>query len=134
MPIREIGKYIFANDKNIKAIRFPDSMVETDRLIAGNNPHIEIIVSGKNMEKIGEGAFLNCSNLHTVILNDGLQEIEGQVFAGCPSLKEVEIPASVEKMYSSTFLLHSDDFTIIGEAGSYAEQYAKEQNINFRAK
>ena len=101
----------------------------------GLNDDLQVIVFGSGMRTIEDGgAFLNCVNLRQVVLNDGLEYIGSNCFSGCDNLKEIEIPSSVTKIHPTAFFSCADDLTIIGEAGSYAEQYAKENNINFRAK
>ena len=55
-------------------------------------------------------------------------------FVSCDNLLEIEIPASVTEIAKSAFYAASEDFVIVGEAGSVAETYANENNIKFRVK
>ena len=53
-------------------------------------------------------------------------------FNGCRSLTDVYLPQSVEKIGDYAFA-HCPKLTLHVPAGSYAEQYAKEHNIRFKA-
>lgn len=140
VAITHIDGGMWANKDPLRAIRLSDSVEYLDRWVFGNNENLEIVVFGSGMKGINSnsagdaGAFQNCINLKQVVLNDGLETIDGFAFAGCDSLMSIEIPASVTRIGFCAFLSMPEGFTIIGEAGSYAEQYAKENNITFQAK
>ena len=80
-----------------------------------------------------------------VELPDGLLEIGKFAFSNCRSLTKIKIPATVTKIDSDAFAFAGKDewtgsdyitiypFTIHAPAGSYAETYAKENNISFVA-
>lgn len=85
-------------------------------------------------------SFNGCVFLTSVILPDGVKEIGQSAFWNCTSLASIVIPASVTYIQYSAFR-YSKDFgdgvidglTIYGHTGSYAEEYAQEYDINFRA-
>lgn len=81
---------------------------------------------------IGWKAFSDCSNLQTVHIPDGVTEIEVLAFRGCSNLQTVHIPDSVTTIGEEAFY-NCDALTIHIPAGSYAETYAKENNIPFVA-
>ena len=92
----------------------------------------EKIVVPEGVTDIEEGAFQLVDKITTVILPDGVKRIKGCAFYCCNNLVEVFVPASVAKIGKYVF----DDcpnLTIHAPAGSYAEQYAKENNIPFIA-
>lgn len=135
LPVERINDYRFSNSCFVRGIRLSDTIQVMGTGAFGLNDDLQVIVFGSGMRTIEDGgAFLNCMNLRQVILNDGLEYIGSNCFTGCDSLKEIEIPSSVTKIHLTAFYNCADDLTIIGEAGSYAEQYAKENNINFQAK
>lgn len=97
-------------------------------------------------EIIGEAAFAWNNYIERIILPNGIKKICGDAFGRCKSLKEVVIPASVVEIENDldglgTFshihpllpILGINPPTIKTPKGSYAEQYAKENNIPFVA-
>ena len=71
--------------------------------------HIPAMYNGVPVRKIGFGAF-----------------------QGCRGLERVFLPQSVNEIGNDAFWC-SNDITIYAPAGSYAETYAKENNISFVA-
>ena len=124
---------MFANKSPVVGIRLPDSIQLTGDLTFALNDNLQVVYCGSGLRIIEDGAFLNCKNLHTVILCDGIEKIEEMAFSGDTSLKSIEIPSSVIEIDSSAFFNTSDDFTIIGTPGSYAEQFAMDNGIPFQA-
>ena len=92
----------------------------------------EDVVIPEGVTSIGREAFYGCESLTSVIIPAGVMEIGDLAFCVCENLKSVIIPTSVRSIKGETFggcsLL-----TIHAPAGSYAEQYAKENNIPFVA-
>ncbi len=80
--------------------------------------------------KITDQMFYNCTSLDKVYLPAGTSAIGKSAFAECASLSEVFIPTSVTSIASNAFR-NSPNVTIKGSYGSYAEKYAKANNIPF---
>lgn len=109
----------------------------------------------EGIESIGESAFESCSNLLTLRLPCGLKSLERAAFFGCSKLAQVEIPNGVETLGGSVFakcialeriqipesvhkigeyaFFSCPKLTIYAPVGSYAETYAKKNNIPFVA-
>ena len=134
LPVKRLGKYVFSNMEELEGLLIPDSVIEIREGICSLDTGLKIVVFGANVKSVGEAAFLGCSSLETVVLNEGLEEIGNQVFSMCKSLKELEIPESVTEINPSAFVGISTELKIIGKSGSYAEQFATENNIEFVAK
>ncbi len=107
---------------------------------------------GEGITTIGEASFRNCSSLDEITIPDSVTAIKEDAFANCESLKKIYIPASVSSIdehalgYEKyTFYDYLDtkefitkyrlylDFTICGEYGSAAHEYAQNNNIPFEA-
>lgn len=95
----------------------------------GNCEKLKYIVLGNSVKTIGGAAFGN-TDLQSLILNEGLEKIGEDNFSNLidPPLNhegmELKVPESVTEM-------HVMDFHLIVKAGSYAEQYAKENNLTY---
>lgn len=137
--VEVIGSHVFGVGSSVKAVKLPDSVYKLDGCVFGHNENLEVVVFGDGMREIDrivepQCPFMNCINLREVVLNDGLELIGGLAFGMCNSLMSIEIPASVTEIGNAAFYAAPEGFTIIGEAGSYAEQYANENGINFQVK
>jgi hypothetical protein len=85
------------------------------------------------------------SEIVSIEIQDGVREIQGAAFRWCNNLEMIKIPKSVKKIATYRFdetrkkLLSEPAFmgcpklTIYAPAGSYAETYAKDNNIPFVA-
>lgn len=126
------GTYTFEANPKTKAVKL-GKYIEKAEGMFGASSGIEFIEFNKGLKVIGEGACNNCENLKKVIIPDTVESLEYLCFGGCTSLKSVEIPASVKKI-DFAFFACSEDLEIIGEAGSAAEKYAKDNNFKFTVK
>ncbi len=133
-PVTLIEKMTFAMGSKVKGIRISDSVKRLEQTTFTMNENLQVVVCGSGLTEIGGAAFQDCANLHTLILNDGLTSIENMAFSGCHALKELEVPDSVTEMISSPFFGLGQEFTVIGKAGSKAEEVAMSNKVSFRAK
>ena len=78
-----------------------------------------------------DGPFNECENLKKVVFENGMEEIPAYILADANSVTAVCIPASVTKIQDKAFDGIKDKITIYGYANTYAETYAKENNIPF---
>ncbi len=90
------------------------------------------IIIPKEVRIIGGWAFYENESLSQVIIPYGVNEIGYGAFRSCPNLTHIHIPVSLTKIADTAFF-ESDKIVILASMGSYAEQYAKENNIPFVA-
>ncbi|MBP0970456.1 MAG: leucine-rich repeat protein, partial [Oscillospiraceae bacterium] len=107
--VTEIGDYLFHGCTDLTSITIPDSVT-----------------------RIGNHAFSDCTGLTSVTIPDGVTLINQCAFSGCTGLTSITIPESVTSISQSAFE-DCNDLTIRGYAGSFAESFAKENNIPFQA-
>ena len=88
-----------------------------------------VTIPGKALAVWNE-AFRGCTGLESVYLQEGVERIDSRAFEGCTSLKTLVIPESVVWIEHDA-IWHKEGLTIYGKAGSYAETYAKNNNIDF---
>ncbi len=105
--VTSVGENAFADFRKLKSVTFPSSMTT-----------------------IGAGAFLSCSGLEYLELSTRVTHIESGAFVGCESLKSITIPGSVYDISKDAFY-SCYNLTIKCVAGSYAEEFANENNIPF---
>ena len=79
--------------------------------------------------QIGEDAFKDCAALFSIDLPDSVTGIGDEAFEGCTALTLLDVPDMVNSIGSDAF---SYGITIIGGAGSYIENYAAINALNFR--
>ena len=82
---------------------------------------------------LGSRAFADCTGLQAVVLQEGTTSIQDGAFSGCTALQSIVIPASVTAIGTDVFAGCPEELVLSGPAGSFAETYAKEQNIAFQA-
>jgi len=114
----------FANQDTITAVKLSDTVREIGDQAFINCSGMKIFISGMSLKKIGEFAFL-CANLEIVKLNDGLEVLVPAAIVSY-SLREIEIPSTVTKMDGALAGERGKTLVVIGEEGSYVEQYVTE--------
>ncbi len=78
---------------------------------------------------IGTYAFAGCNALKSITIPDGVTSIGNGAFSGCSALEIITIPDSVTSIEWAFWGCYK--LTIYGASGSYAQKYAKENNIPF---
>jgi hypothetical protein len=87
----------------------------------------------KGVKCIGAFAFVGNWWIKYISLPEGLLNIGEGAFSECPELQEISIPKSVKNIETPAFL-ENPYLEIQVVTGSYAETYAKENNINFEVR
>ena len=119
-----------------------DGAVTADIAIAGEDPtriadyacadssSVQTFVVPAGVVIVGEGAFEGCTELTEVMIEYGAERIEDWAFSSCKKLTSVAIPASVTYIAENAFW-GSGRAELTVTSGSYAEQFARENNINY---
>ena len=119
----------FSNDSFIKGISLPATVKELSYTFC-NNACLQVVLA-TGVETIGEGTF-NCDNLRIVDLGDKVTSFNETNFFG-GNMELLHIPAGVTELNKYMFMGGIEKLTIVGEAGSYAENYASEIGAKFKA-
>lgn len=128
--LRSVGYLSFSGCSNVKSIVLPYWINSFDFGSFQNCTALTQIGLYARVNKITEQCFYGCSSLTGIDLPDSVKSIERFAFGNCKSLSEVFIPTSVTSIASNAFR-NSPNVTIKGNYGSYAEEYAKANNIPF---
>ena len=130
--VTSIGDGAFYECTSLSEIHLPSNL----RTIGGNAfircgslTQIEIPAG---TESIGYSAFRGCSSLKSFRIPEGVKVIEGLTFADCVNMTSLIIPESVTDIKQQAFQ-ECGKLTIYGVSGSYAETYASDSGISFRA-
>ena len=97
-----------------------------------NTDATEITFSTKNII-LGEYAFCGVTGLKSIELPKGVVEISNGLFSGCTGLTKIVLPNDLKEIGEGAFA-HCPNLTLTVTAGSYAETYAKENNIPYVVK
>ncbi len=113
-----------------------------DIIPMGSKTAVQNIILPNTIEKIGIKAFNDLRYLKTLILNEGLKEIADYGIFTVPDLAEIYIPESVTTFGTCAvgyFYEHGRSykhryFTLVCDKDSVAENYCKENEINYKTK
>lgn len=94
------------------------------------NEKITKVVIDSDVTSIGDYAFYTCLHLNEIVIPEGVTEIGSDAFRGCVVLENITVPNSVRQIGDNAFASSGVE-TIYGYSGSYAEEYAAENNIAF---
>ena len=152
--IKEIGEQAFTACKALRVVKIPSSVQTMDSGVFMGCPALETVNLPSKLKHSGK-LFKYCSSLKEIIIPksctviqtsdfayctaltggtvpEQVTEIQGWAFHGCSSLNDIYIHGGVRKIHKTAFA-DCPKLTIHAPAGSYAEQYAQENNIPFQA-
>ena len=107
--ITTVGNYAFAYSQNIESIEFEE---------------------GSKLTSIGIVSFMNTPKVKEVKLPESVTYLGAYAFGDCFALENVYIPQGVNSIYSTAFK-NSDKVTLSVAEGTYAENFAKKNNIKY---
>lgn len=145
----------FAGNNKLQSITIPNSVTELGAAAFILNENLTSVTLPNTISSIPYATFAGCVSLKKIDIPSSVKAIEKeafsmtgfteftvpdtvttigyQVFSDCENLVKVTIPKSVTTIGKAIFEGCSDDVTIYGEKGSYAETYANKFGIPFKA-
>ena len=131
--VEEIIEGAFSCCFSIKSISMPMSLVSIEPFAFYYCTSLEEIIVPQNVTSIGRSAFQGCHVLKLVVLPDGLKTIPARLFSYCSSLESVVIPEGITNTYDEAYtFLDCPLLKLQVKKGSYAEAFAKENNIPYQ--
>ena len=130
--LKTIGGSTFRGCTSLEKIQLPDSTKQVQGNAFENCETLTDIKLGVGIKSIESKTFQGCSSLESIVLPYQVETIEDNAFKNCTKLKKITIPKATTSISDSAFS-YPDKMSIYGVAGSYAEQYAKENDIAFVA-
>ena len=126
--VKKIGKYAFTDCSKLVQINIPASVTSVGESAFNQCSSLTEIVWPGNVKTIPANACWHCDALAKVVIEEGITEIGGSAFSFCPKLKDLHLPQSINKIGDHALLM-SGSPTLHVYLDSYAEKYAKENNL-----
>ena len=128
--VTQIDSRAFYDCDGLTDITIPDSVTSLGSYAFGDCNALVDVKLGTGITNIQTSTFVHCDELERVNIPRCVTSIASNAFKDCVKFKEIHIPRSVTSIDSSAFSYPSN-LTIYGVSGTYAETFAKENNIKF---
>ncbi len=122
----------FSNCSNLKHISIPNTVTSLGQGTLRDCTSLTEIVIPESVSTLELDLFNGCNGLKTVSLPNSIVSIQDNVFKGCNSLEQIVIPEGVTSIGNDAFS-NCPQLCVIVYIGSFAENYAIENNIRYRA-
>ena len=129
--LEHIGICAFSRCTGLQKVIMPDELTYMGGNIFDGCSSLKSIVIPKGVKSLYSAEFRYCTSLTSVYIPDGVKEIGSNIFTECINLEKITIPESVENIRNDAFD-GCDKLIIYCYSGSYAQSYAKENNIPYR--
>ena len=128
--VTKIYSQAFYDCDGLTDITIPDSVTDFGTYTFYDCDALVNASLGAGITEIPNSAFEHCNVLERVNIPRCVTSIASNAFKDCVKFREIHIPRSVTSIDSSAFS-HPSNLTIYGVSGTYAETFAKENNIKF---
>ena len=140
--VKQIDRAAFSVCENLETVTIQDGVTSIGNSMFLACTSLTSVSLPNSLKSIEDYAFARSSLSH-IVIPDGVTSIGDLAFSNCDNLTSVVIPESVTNIGGHVFhiTIWSDGaytiypipgLTIYGKAGSYAETYAKDNNIPFK--
>ena len=130
IPVTEIGDDSICYKEELKHLILPDGIRRIGVRAFEENALLEDVRLPDTLESIGGSAFSYCYNLKEIIIPEGVKLIEDCAFWQCSFLRRIVLPESLEETYEDSFYgIYRPTFFV--KAGSYAEQFCRENEFRY---
>lgn len=126
--LKELEVRAFYRCYSLKSIEVPSGITVINKSVFEQCESLESVTLPIGITSIGKWAFWGDKSLKEITIPSGVVEIGEETFQDCASLEKVTIPDSVSIINNGAFDTKST-LTIYCTEGSYAESYAKKNNI-----
>ncbi len=125
-----IGQEAFRYCNTLESIVLPDSLTNMGSYAFANCELLSSVEFGAGIKTISSYCFYEDPALTSAILPRQLETVESYAFANCAKLADVTINKNVTSINNNSFS-YPAKMTIHGVKGTYAEEYATANSINF---
>ena len=129
--VTSIGRGAFSGCESLESITIPDSVTSIGDYAFQSCESLESLTIPDSVTSIGDDTFRNCESLESITIPDSVTSIGDEAFSWCSSLESLTIPKSVTSIGNGAFS-YCSDLTLSVHPGSYAEQYAIENELSYQ--
>lgn len=129
--VTSIGNTAFDCCYSLTSITLPESITSIDNETFLGCSSLVSITIPNSVISIGKKSFNYCTSLTELTIPDSVTYIGDEAFSHCSSLTTVIIPDSVTSIGKWAFV-SCPNLTLTVQKGSYAEQYCKDNALNYR--
>ena len=130
--VTKLGAGVFLLNSNLTNVTLPSSISTIPDSTFAGCESLSSIKLPSSIKTIGDSAFAMTGFSQFTVPN-GVTTIGDEAFSDCEKLTDITIPKSVTKIGKSLADAGAEVVTIHGETGSYAETYAKQNDLAFKA-
>ena len=130
--VKSIRSDAFFGCSNLTNITIPNSVTSIGSRVFRDCKSLTSVTISNSVKSIGGYVFCDCKSLTSVIIPNSVKSISSGAFWGCSNLTSITIPDSITSIANFAFYGCSS-LTIHAKTGSYAEQFAKRNQIPFEA-
>ena len=127
--VTNIGKGAFRACHSLTSLSIPDGVTSISEFTFWECSGLTSVTLPGSLQSVGNNAFQS-SGLTAITIPDGVTSIGVATFTGCCDLISVTLPGSVTAIGASAFE-GCNSLTLTVNRGSFAEQYAKENQIPY---
>lgn len=132
--VTNIGGYAFNECVRLQSVTLPKSLSRIEDYFFQDCTNLEQVSIPSGIVQIGENAFRKCSALQKLTIPEGVTKINAWAFVHCTQLRSLTLPRSLRDIgYAAFYECNQGLLTIYAPSGSYAQEYAKNNGMNFRA-
>lgn len=128
--VRRISPDACREQNKLEQVVIDDGIVNIGQAAFFRCFHLKSVTLGRGLRFIEANAFNSCVRLENICIPEGSIHIGDRAFYDCYALESVTIPASVGFIGEDVFT-NCQKLTLYLEKGSYAEEYAKENNLKY---
>ncbi len=130
--VTTIGTNAFAFCEYAETIKLSSNLVSIPEYAFQYCYSVTELEIPSKVKQIGSNAFRYCIKLASLTFNEGLMVMGEAAFLYCRTLETAVIPSTVAIIGERAFGGCSEEFILTVYDGSYAEEYAKSNELNYR--
>ena len=126
--VKEISAWAFSDCTSLTSVTLPDKLTKLNDYLFNGCASLKAVTIPKGVKEIGMRVFAGCTRLTSITVPEGVTFLGESAFEGCTKLKTVKLPSSLVDIEINAFY-DCPNLTVLVKAGSYAEQYCKDNGV-----